>query len=242
MREKLPLPAEVAGLFIDRSVQSKDNPAEHSGRLRSFKHEEGNWATLVYALYSGCEEDHFARLQSELFRCLRPLEFQPMEDYHMSLSRTVTLRHHWIEDMREMLRTSFAEQPSSCCEVCGLAVLSNDEKTRSFLTLTVSCADDVLESYTSAVDKCFKEYNLPPYYKPPLFHISIGWCLGDVTNLVSMQTKHRMQDILNTALSEDEELQYFRVDTVSMKAGNKLFTFHTSAKRSCEKTSGLGFT
>ncbi|KAH3768350.1 hypothetical protein DPMN_169562 [Dreissena polymorpha] len=63
--------------------------------------------------------------------------------------------------MREMLRTSFAEQPSSCCEVCGLAVLSNDEKTRSFLTLTVSCADDVLESYTSAVDKCFKEYNLP---------------------------------------------------------------------------------
>ncbi|KAH3768351.1 hypothetical protein DPMN_169563 [Dreissena polymorpha] len=51
-----------------------------------------------------------------------------------------------------------------------------------------------------------------------------------------------MQDILKTALSEDEELQYFRVDTVSMKAGNKLFTFHTSANRNCDKTSGLGFT
>ncbi|EFN74479.1 UPF0406 protein CG16790, partial [Camponotus floridanus] len=25
-----------------------DNPSDHDGRIRSFKHERGNWATLVY--------------------------------------------------------------------------------------------------------------------------------------------------------------------------------------------------
>lgn len=25
-----------------------DNPSEHQGRIRSFKHERGNWATFVY--------------------------------------------------------------------------------------------------------------------------------------------------------------------------------------------------
>lgn len=33
------------GLLDDKPI---DNPSEHEGRLRSFAHERGNWATYVY--------------------------------------------------------------------------------------------------------------------------------------------------------------------------------------------------
>lgn len=33
------------GLVDDKFV---DNPTDHEGRLRSFAHERGNWATYVY--------------------------------------------------------------------------------------------------------------------------------------------------------------------------------------------------
>ena len=30
-----------------------------------------------------------------------------------------------------------------------------------------------------AVDRVLKEYNLPPFYYPPSYHVSLAWCLGD---------------------------------------------------------------
>jgi hypothetical protein len=29
------------------------------------------------------------------------------------------------------------------------------------------------------VDRVLKEYNLPPFYYPPSYHVSLAWCLGD---------------------------------------------------------------
>jgi len=55
--------------------------------------------------------DEFDELQSELFKCLRPLEFQPMDDYHVSLSRTVVVRHHWIKDLKDSLQEKFGSLP-----------------------------------------------------------------------------------------------------------------------------------
>ena len=36
-------------LFSDRQSTKADDPFEHGGRIRSFAHVEGNWATLIFA-------------------------------------------------------------------------------------------------------------------------------------------------------------------------------------------------
>lgn len=53
------------------------------------------------------ESENFVYLQQQLFKCLLPLEFKVMDDYHVSLSRTVTIRHHWIQDISDMLTKEF---------------------------------------------------------------------------------------------------------------------------------------
>lgn len=222
----LPLPDDIKGLFKDKSDNRKNlnnDPDHHGGRLRSFPHEEGNWATLVYSQYN--TDDDFLRMQQELFLCLRPLEFQPMDDYHISFSRTVTIRHHWIQDICDCLMKDFAPLEGCCCEIDGVEVLTNDEKTRSFLVLCVSPADDLLHQYVSVVDKCFEQYKLQKYYKPPAFHVSIGWCLGDVTDSINKKTNHKLKDILDRTLQESSDLKYFYIDKLYMKTGNKQFVF-----------------
>jgi len=46
---RLALPASILswkGVAYNEEVI--DNPLDHDGRVRSFKHERGNWATLIY--------------------------------------------------------------------------------------------------------------------------------------------------------------------------------------------------
>lgn len=47
VKERLPLPGAIHSMFSDKG-QVMDNPAEHGGRIRSFPHLEGNWASYVY--------------------------------------------------------------------------------------------------------------------------------------------------------------------------------------------------
>ncbi|XP_060553325.1 U6 snRNA phosphodiesterase 1-like [Ruditapes philippinarum] len=224
VKKALPVPEDIRGLFNDTGSERKvsNDPKHHDGRLRSFPHEEGNWATLVFAQYV---DDDFLRMQQELFLCLRPLEFQPLADYHISFSRTVTIRHHWIQDICDSLAKEFSQLEGCCCEIDGVQVLTNDEKTRSFLVLSVSPADDLLHDYISVIDTCFEQYKLQEYYKPPHFHVSIGWCLGDVTDSVTGKCNKKLKEIVERILQECSDLKYFYIDKLLMKTGNKQFVF-----------------
>jgi hypothetical protein len=46
-RNQLPLPDSIIKLF-DKEKDHEDDPSKHGGRFRTFAHEKGNWATLVY--------------------------------------------------------------------------------------------------------------------------------------------------------------------------------------------------
>ena len=46
---RLPLPGSIATWKgIPHHEEVEEEPSEHGGRVRSFKHERGNWATLIY--------------------------------------------------------------------------------------------------------------------------------------------------------------------------------------------------
>ncbi|KAL3860775.1 hypothetical protein ACJMK2_010846 [Sinanodonta woodiana] len=225
-RSSLPLPDDIKQMFSKKKIDHSDTPELHYGRMRSFPHEEGNWATHIYIPYEA--DMRFLELQKQLFLLLQPLEFKTMTDYHISLSRTVSIRHHWIEPLINSLRKEFAQLQSCSCELQRLKLYTNDEKTRTFLAVEVSSGCKTYEEYVAAVDRCFKEYKLPPYYNPPLFHISIGWCLGDVTAKITEKLNDSLQTQLADFFKKEPDFRFVDVDEVHCKTGNKTFRLRFS--------------
>ena len=48
-KPRLPVPSDILCMFggLDKPCE-QDDPSLHEGRIRSFAHERGNWASLVY--------------------------------------------------------------------------------------------------------------------------------------------------------------------------------------------------
>ena len=47
-RCRLPAPVGIQSMFVS-TPDHEDDPDEHDGRIRTFAHERGNWASYVYA-------------------------------------------------------------------------------------------------------------------------------------------------------------------------------------------------
>ena len=56
-------------------------------------------------------DERMIELIEELLMCLRPLDFKPMKELHLSLSRTVAIRHHWIQPLTDRLQSKFRILP-----------------------------------------------------------------------------------------------------------------------------------
>lgn len=118
---KLELPDELSFMSSDliRFVDHKDDPSLHEFRSRSFKHESGMWASAVYI---DCKlviliilGSFLCVLVTELFSYLLTinglnLKFYTIKDPHISLSKTWTIYHHWIQNLSEKLKTTLSLQ------------------------------------------------------------------------------------------------------------------------------------
>uniref|UniRef100_A0A8D0XUT9 U6 snRNA phosphodiesterase 1 n=1 Tax=Sus scrofa TaxID=9823 RepID=A0A8D0XUT9_PIG len=106
--QRLPVPESVLHMFPGTEEGPADDSAKHGGRVRTFPHERGNWATHVYIPYEAREE--FLDLldillphaQTYVPRLVR------MEAFHLSLSQSVVLRHHWILPFVQVLKDRVA--------------------------------------------------------------------------------------------------------------------------------------
>lgn len=187
----LPLPSAIQQMFGEGKRKHEDKPGSHGGRVRTFPHMEGNWASYVYIPVS--PDKRLQAFLKELLLCLQPLNFQLIDDPHISLSRTVCIRHHWIEPLTESLKDQFHLLESCLCDIQTVKLFTNDEKTRTFLSLAVLSEGTKLLLYTAAIDTCFKEFKLPSYYQNPSYHMSILWCVGDVMSQITDTTRHKLQ-------------------------------------------------
>lgn len=96
-----------------------DDPSKHDGRVRSFQHERGNWATFVYVPGKRCQLEIqiislcslpvdvpiLDDLQNSLIKSpLIDVELKPSSGIHISLTKTVVLQHHWIDSFVSSVR------------------------------------------------------------------------------------------------------------------------------------------
>lgn len=92
-------------LFDQTTNLEEDNSELHEGRTRSVKHERGNWATFVYTPVPNI--DLIQKIQSELIDLITTetnLQIhKTKDDFHISLTKLLILRHHWIDNLVEKI-------------------------------------------------------------------------------------------------------------------------------------------
>ncbi|XP_031828837.1 U6 snRNA phosphodiesterase 1 [Nomia melanderi] len=224
--QRLPLPGVIATWKgVSHHEEVSDSPSQHDGRVRSFKHERGNWATLVYLDYEPSE--------AMLSWILSVLEELPIkcnifrEQFHISITRTLILKFHWIESFVEEIKKLCEQTDEFNLELLNLRAYCNEDKTRTFLG--IECIDDkgILDHFVKNLNNSLAEYNLPPFYEDSSYHISFLWCLGNETAILNEFTSS-LTDKLNQFLIEHTEDRYIHVNKVHLKIGNKLYAFKLS--------------
>ena len=71
----LPLPSEIKQMYVENSQEIVDNPEKFGGKIRSFPHERGVWATYVFIeckqifLYF-CSTTFFFNHNEFIFTCI----------------------------------------------------------------------------------------------------------------------------------------------------------------------------
>ncbi|XP_008284752.1 U6 snRNA phosphodiesterase 1 [Stegastes partitus] len=222
-KTRLPLPGSLLTMFPDEVDPHTEDSSLHGGRIRSFKHERGNWSTYVYFPYD--PEEEFEELLEELLSAAsnRGVLLTQQEEFHLSLSQTVVLRHHWIQPFTQSLRAGLAGCRRCVSSAGRLRVYCNAEKTRTFLGMEVSTGHAQLLDLVRVVDKTMTEFRLETFYKEPSFHVSLAWCVGDQT----VQIKEFIQE-LQTLIDDREDGPFvLRLDGAELRCrtGNKTFRF-----------------
>nr|XP_046249766.1 U6 snRNA phosphodiesterase isoform X1 [Scatophagus argus] len=222
-KTRLPLPGCLLAMFPEEADPQTDDSALHGGRIRSFKHERGNWATYVYLPYH--PEEEFRELLEELLSVAKAhgVVLSAQEEFHLSLSQTVVLRHHWIQHFTQSLRAGLVHCKRFVCSAERLKVYCNAERTRTFLGIEVSTGHAQLLDLVQVVDRTMTEFHLDTFYKDPSFHVSLAWCVGDMTE----QMKECIKELQGLIDEHEEGPFVLRLDCVELrcKTGNKTFHF-----------------
>lgn len=92
-----------------------------------------------------------------------PVSLAP--EFHISLTRTVVLKFHWIDSFVASLKKLFLETKRFVIELQDVKLYLNDEKDRTFMAIRCASVDDSLDKLTEALNKLLTEYQLPPFYE-----------------------------------------------------------------------------
>ncbi|XP_015518757.1 U6 snRNA phosphodiesterase [Neodiprion lecontei] len=199
-----------------------DDPSQHDGRTRTFKHERGNWATLVYINYPDYSPIcSWLRELPQQIGIKEVLNF--FTEFHLSLTRCLVLKFHWIESFVDSLQKLCQSTGEILVEFRDLKVYCNEERTRTFLGLRCEDRNKILKQFVINIDKILAEYQLPSFYEDASFHVSILWCLGDVKEKLNASLP-ALNESWNSICAE-HFLHSFEVSKINCKIGNKMYTF-----------------
>uniref|UniRef100_I3JYI2 U6 snRNA phosphodiesterase n=1 Tax=Oreochromis niloticus TaxID=8128 RepID=I3JYI2_ORENI len=213
---RLPLPGCVLAMFPDEVDSQTEDSSLHGGRIRSFKHERGNWASYIYFPYH--PEEEFGELLDGILSAAgaRGVVLTAQDEFHLSLSQTVVLRHHWIQPFTQSLKSSL----TGCKR---FDVKKRASFLMTFLGMEVSTGHAQLLDLIRTVDRTMTEFRLETFYKDPSFHVSLAWCVGDQT----VQMEECMQELQSLVDDHEDGPFVLRLDCSELRCrtGNKTFRF-----------------
>ncbi|KAJ8939036.1 hypothetical protein NQ318_012634 [Aromia moschata] len=223
--KRLPLPNYIIKDNEGSNHDHEDDPALHGGRIRTFSHERGNWATYVYIPFENhdCIRELIATMKNTI---PDNIGIKEADDFHISLTRTVILRHHWINEFVNSVKLATSSFKRFVILFDGLKIYCNEERTRTFIGLQIRTGHDSLVKIVEALDTCLGEFNLQPFYKDPSFHMSIAWCVGDFEEELKLLLPQLSQHLHDLMDCHSQENWYIYVEYLLCKTGNKYFQFY----------------
>ncbi|KAF6778284.1 hypothetical protein AHF37_02209 [Paragonimus kellicotti] len=231
-QSKLELPAFLHSINADpiRFTMHKDNAEVHQMRQRSFAHEVGQWATSIYIDCSLdlCHITSALSTSGVLNEQTVWQRFQACEKIHLSLSKTWSVRYHWIDNLVQSLIKSLANFPRYALSIkfSGIRfsvqfdyfdLFVNEEGSRSFLGLcTTRESAEHLSLLVMLIDRSVEAFRGPCYYKSPKFHVSFFWCNGDIQRMNTGLELKQLKSCANAALQPEHAKTQIMVDTISL--------------------------
>ncbi|KAG2060676.1 hypothetical protein BDR06DRAFT_476605 [Suillus hirtellus] len=207
-RKKKKLPSLASSFIVPVPV---DNPALHQGRVRATPHVEGQYAAYVYiplvvhpgtALYSLVDEvlDVIKGIVpavhtiGEIVSCGRNTSGLVVDnsrrarELHLSLTRPIFLRAHQREGFKRAIKLIASYRTPFQASFATFSELTNDERTRAFLSLEIGAGHNELRDLLSALSPTLQSLRQRDFYSQPRFHVSIAWVLLDPNTSMNGET------------------------------------------------------
>lgn len=87
------------------------------------------------------------------------------EQFHISVTRTLTLKFHWIESFVEEIKKLCEQTDQFTLELLNVRAYCNEERTRTFLGIECRDCKGTLAHFVKDLNNFLAEYNLPPFYE-----------------------------------------------------------------------------
>ncbi|KAI0088559.1 hypothetical protein BDY19DRAFT_985452 [Irpex rosettiformis] len=185
------LPALVSTLELPCP---KDRPELHQGRIRNTPHVEGQYTAYVYVPLKLVATGSLHSLLHKVLKRARDLvpiihtigvsidpdkrtQLPSDEELHISLTRPIHLRAHQREEFITAIRSIAKAHTPFQASFATFSELTNDERTRTFLTAEIGAGHMELKTLCDATTLVLRKYRQKEFYSEPRFHASIAWAL-----------------------------------------------------------------
>ncbi|KAH7925889.1 hypothetical protein BV22DRAFT_1033489 [Leucogyrophana mollusca] len=195
--KKRKLPSLASTVIVPTPV---DNPALHQGRVRSTPHVEGQYAAYIYVPIVLMPKSPLYSVINQVFSFTKgvvpSIHAIGMHGYegdngehvkntgdcnkrelHVSLSRPIFLRAHQRDDFKRCIKQIARCNVPFKGSFATFAELTNDERTRTFLTLEVGAGHHEMRKMSDALGPALRSIRQKEFYRDPRFHASIAWAL-----------------------------------------------------------------
>lgn len=105
-----------------------------------------------------------------------PVQGDIISSLHISLSRTLILKFHWIESFVEGIKLLCRSFNKFVVQLMDVRVYCNEERTRTFLGIYCQDEDGMLKCLIENVDNLLAGYQLPLFYE--VYEINIFFPLN----------------------------------------------------------------
>ncbi|KAI0629889.1 U6 snRNA phosphodiesterase Usb1 [Trametes polyzona] len=171
-----------------------DNPALHQGRRRTTPHVDGQFAAYVYVPLLVDRKSKLYNLLLRIFAAaksivpiIHAIGFSPTEtgsndvpaELHISLSRPTYLRAHQRAQFKQAVQAAAKSTQKFVASFATFSELTNDERTRTFLTLEIGAGHDNFKALSDSLTPTLRAIRQKEFYQDPRFHASIAWALLD---------------------------------------------------------------
>ncbi|TFK48635.1 hypothetical protein OE88DRAFT_1713803 [Heliocybe sulcata] len=173
-----------------------DNPALHQGRVRTTPYIEGQYAAYVYVPVTLEPRSKLSKLVGKVYRdakksvpILQPMSSSSLDsgesafnselphELHVSLSRPIFLRAHQLDELKRAVKSIAASHSPFTASFATFSNLTNDERTRTFLTLEIGAGHTEFSALSTSLTPHLQALRQKSFYSEPRFHASFAWAL-----------------------------------------------------------------